>query len=311
MAIKLSRSLKSTKSIHSPVVLTIGNFDGIHQGHTALLKRVVQVKREKAPDGTAVLFSLYPHPAVVLGKASKIPVLTDLRQKLEILEGIGIDHLHMHRFTTELANVSADDFVNRFLIEMLNVEYLILGPDTAVGKERSGTIEYLVKSFKSLGRYVEVFNTIEHQGEKISSRMIRQMLASGDLEQANQLLGRRYKISARVRSGDGRGRKIGIPTINFHGITQVVPKRGVYATKTTIDGTSYKSATNVGIRPTFGGTTEVIETHLIDYNGNSLYGKIATIEFQKVIREELKFESVDKLILQIKNDIEIARKSVC
>ncbi len=306
MKIKLIRSFSSKIHIKPPLVVAIGNFDGVHRGHRALLERAVALKGA----GIAVALSFYPHPATVLTK-KVLPSITTVRQKLKILDQIGVDYLALIRFTPKLSTLSAEEFIKQYLENWLKFDVLILGPDARIGHERAGTAEYLARVIKAGGKHVDILNYIEApSGTKIASRDIRGLIAVADLSRVKEELGRYYALDARVVHGDARGQRIGVPTANLLPNKQVRIKRGVYACFMDVDGCSYKAVTNVGVRPTFGGVEEVVEAHLLDYQGPSLYHKRVELKFVAAIREEQKFKSAEELKARIQIDIEAARTAL-
>ena len=290
----------------SASVAVLGNLDGVHRGHQRLLAEARSIADKRSVPLLTVSF--YPHPAVVLGRTSELPMITSLRQKVRVLDALGVDRIALVRFTSALSQLSAEDFVGKVLLGMLNIETLVVGPDAAVGRGRTGTASVLAEIFERAGRACTTLPFLELEGERVSSRRIRSVVAAGDLATARALLGRGFALDGRVQHGAKRGQGIGFPTLNLAVNGRVLPPRGVYATRTQIGACRYPSVTNLGVRPTFAGTTLSAETHLLDYAGPALYGNVIEVEFVEHIREERRFPSVQELRHQIGRDVEEARK---
>ena len=288
-----------------PVVGAIGNFDGVHLGHQALLGRV---RDRVAGGGTGVAISFYPHPMVVLRRAERLPLLTTLRLKLQALGEAGVALLYLIHFTPRFSRRSADEFIEETLWGTLGLSHLVIGPDARVGVDRSGTAEYLVERFQRSGRSAEIVPFVQSGGETISSRRIRQLVSGGQVDEAARLLGRPFTLDSLVITGDRRGRQLGFPTANLKPNRQVTPERGVYATRTILNGTSWASVTNVGVRPTFGGERLAVETHLLEYTGPEFYGAEVEVAFIERLRGEQRFSGIEELKSQIGRDIAAARR---
>lgn len=298
-------------AIADPVVATLGNFDGLHLGHQAILKHVRKIADERSfakPMRTA-LVSFYPHPAVILGRVESIPEITPLRSKLAQLQELGIDILYLVHFTKALSFLSAKSFVDNVLCGKINVKHLAVGPDAKIGRKGEGDTEAIMRLMAAKGAQVEIVPAIQSLGKKIGSRAIREFLLKGDCEAAAQHLGRPYEIRGRVIDGEKRGRTIGFPTANIcYHRTQLLPASGVYLTNAFVQGKNYSSVTNIGIRPTFGISKISVETHLLDYQGPEFYKERLVLQVRKKIRNEKKFDNNEDLIGQIKNDIQVARE---
>ncbi|MCB0310243.1 MAG: riboflavin biosynthesis protein RibF [Bdellovibrionales bacterium] len=288
------------------LVATLGTFDGIHRGHQALLHRVQSVALNSKDLSTA-LISFYPHPAVVLGRVTEIPQLTDLRQRLKILTEIGIDFLIVTHFTPEFSQHSARDFIADFLVSELDVEHLVIGPDAGVGHRREGSADFILEQLRSLGREGAIVSFLEHAGERVSSRRIRAAVAGGDIKTASLMLDRNFSLTGRVKRGAQRGRVIGFRTANLSVAGRQLPANGVYATRAILDGVSYPAVTNVGVRPTFSGEVSEVETHLLDYHGDDFYSSLLEVSFVDRLRPEKRFPDLDSLKAAIQCDVEKAR----
>jgi riboflavin kinase/FMN adenylyltransferase len=289
------------------VIAALGNFDGIHCGHQKILRRLTELAAAHV-DSVSLLISFYPRPATVVRSAAPAPRLTTLRQTLQLCSDLNITILHKMHFTKALSNLSAAEFIDQILIDGLNVDTLLLGPDAAFGKGRGGTLTEIERLLKLRKRNLEIIPAALHvDGTRISSSTIRALLAEGQVQAAQDLLGRPYAMEGRVIRGAGRGKTIGIPTANLGAIHQLTPKPGVYACYADVNGSTYPAVTNIGNRPTFAGKDTTIEAHLLDYKGESFYDKRITLHFVDRLRDEHRFESVPDLVAAIQADIAKAR----
>lgn len=286
-------------------LLSIGIFDGVHLGHQRLLSYLKQEAESKGCLSGVVTFKT--HPESVLSPGTTIPWLVQLEDRIALIREIGIDIIAVLSFTPELSRLSAREFV-QILKNSLRMCGLIVGPDFALGRNREGNIESLRALGRELGYSVEVFPPITLDGTVISSSTIRQLLLQGDIRRVEKLVGRRFTIKGQIVTGDRRGRRLGFPTANLQiEPDQALPADGVYATIAYIDGQPLLAVTNIGVRPTFGGDKRLVETHVLDYDGN-LLGQQLKIEFLERIREERRFATAEDLKAQINRDIEKARK---
>lgn len=289
--------------------LTIGAFDGIHLGHQFLFSHLVQSAHQ---DGArAVILTFDPHPAVVLRGLSTPYLLTTHSEKLAIIANHGLDAVVTLPFSTELAALSADEFM-QMICQALQLKVLCVAKGFALGKDRIGTQDYLAQLGKTLGYRMVDLPVLETDGVKISSSLIRRYLQEGDVARANSLLGRSYSVSGIVTHGEGRGRNLGFPTANVTPSEwRLLPARGVYACRAIYKHQSYLAVTNIGMRPTFteGKVASRLETHLLDFNGD-LYQQEVQVEFIKRIRDEKKFSSIQELIDQVQADISQTREEI-
>lgn len=300
----LFEELKSAR-IEQPTVLTIGVFDGVHLGHQALLAETVRRSRTSGLIPVAVTFT--GHPRLVLGRHSELPHLTSLEQRLSLLRRHGIDHVVTLTFSAELASMPADAFIH-LLLEHLSMRHLIIGPDFAMGRDRSGNVTFLTQLSQTEGFGLTVVPPVIVDGERVSSTLIRRAIADSDMKRVRKLLGRCFALEGPVVHGEGRGSSLDIPTANLKiDDNQALPADGVYASRTRVDNEFHFSVTNVGTRPTFGVGHRAVETHLLDYSGN-LYGRHLEIAIIEKIRPECKFETPEVLIKQIRSDIAAARR---
>ncbi len=285
-----------------PTVLTIGNFDGLHLGHRAMLERLVAKARELGLPATVMTFE--PHPRELFSPEQAPARLTSMREKLELLDSCGVDRTYVCHFSRKLASLSADDFIGKLLVRGLGVRHVIIGDDFRFGKGRGGDFAALEAAGRQHGFSCEAMHTIEVDGERVSSSAVRDALAAGDLEHAARLLGRPYVISGRVVHGDKIGRKYGFPTANVQLKRKRMPLTGVFAvTVSGLDKRQLPGAANLGVRPTLAaGMKPVLEVHLFDFDSD-IYGRHVTVHFLHKLREERKFASLDELKTQIARDV--------
>lgn len=286
-------------------VVTIGNFDGVHLGHRALVEYVIG--RARSLGLAAGVVTLYPDPDRVLRPQEPMRYITSLEERIELLRRLGLDFVAPLNFTSELAELPPATFAG-LLRRELGMRLLIMGPNNAFGRNREGTSERMQAIGATLGFDVEVLpQGVVQQANLISATAIRAALAEGDLASAERQLGRRYALRGPVVHGDHRGRTIGFPTANV-GVTadRALPANGVYATWAHVGEQRYASATNIGMRPTFHGHELRVEAHLMDFEGD-LYDQQIRLEFVSRLRPEMKFEDLDAITAQIATDVANAR----
>lgn len=306
---RLIRGLHNLRDRDRGCVATIGNFDGVHLGHRAVFQRLLA--QGKAMGLPATVISFEPQPMEYFAPEVAPARLTRLREKVAAIVADGINRILLLEFGPRLATMAAQDFIERVLVKGLGVRFLLVGDDFRFGHNREGDYTLLerVGSELSPGARFEVANlhTIAHQGERISSTRIRELLAAGDFDQARHLLGRGYRICGRVGHGDQRGRTIGFPTANINLHRRVSPLRGVYAVHVHgLSNAPWPAVANIGRRPTVAGTNERLEVHLFDFEGD-LYGSHLQVEFLLRLRDEQRFESFAALKAQIERDARSAR----
>lgn len=286
--------------------ISIGVFDGVHDGHRALVEHMLA--EAKSRDLTGRIVTFHPSPITVLRPDTPISYLESLEQRIELLVQLGVNLVTVVPFTSELAQVSAEEFA-RILVEDAGMKLLVVGDNFSLGRGREGTPDHLRELGTKLGFELDVFPLIEDEGERVSSTLVREALASGDMERVSTLLGRPYTVRGPVLHGDERGRTIGFPTINV-GVSadRALPPNGVYVTLASLgNGSHFLGCTNIGLQPTFDGQERRVETHILDFD-DDLYGKVVSIELRHRLRDELKFDGVDALVDQIRSDVTRTRE---
>ncbi len=292
-------------------VITIGNFDGVHKGHQALLAKV----REKADEinGTAIAMTFKPHPIRVLKKDGHPQHITMYEQKVELLAESGLDILICIPFTLDFAAISADKFVEDLLIKRIGVKGIVVGHDYSFGKNRAGNVDFLKKYTETHDFDVIVVDwakVFPHDDKRISSTRIRRIITEGRVNKAKDLLGRYYQIRGDVVTGRNRGGKLlGFPTANINLYDELCPKTGVYAVIVEWNGKKYNGVANIGYSPTFDDHIFTVEVHILDFK-EDIYGQNIRVDFVKRLRGELKFANIEELSAQIKKDIEKAREII-
>jgi riboflavin kinase/FMN adenylyltransferase len=290
-----------------PNAVTIGNFDGIHLGHQAMLARLTS--RAASVGALPAVLTFEPHPREVFTPDSAPTRLTSLREKLEILRALGVAHVHICRFTKPFAALSAEEFVQRILVQGLNARYVLVGDDFRFGAKRAGDFALLRQLGEKYGFEAEALHTVEAAGQRASSTAVREALAAGDMAMAAQLLGRPYSISGRVVGGDQLGRKIGYPTANIQLKHNKPPVKGIFAVRVQglADGVDWPGVASLGTRPTVHANgRQTLEVHLFNFN-RSIYRQHLRVEFLHKLRDEAKFPDLDTLIAQIDLDAQQAR----
>lgn len=287
-------------------VVGIGNFDGVHRGHQAVLTRAIEIARAKKSPALALTFE--PHPRDYFKPEAPVFRLTPQPEKLLLLGALSLDGAVVRNFDAKLAGMTPQEFFEMLLVRELEVKHLVVGEDFHFGKDRAGTPQVLQELAQRAGIEIS-FIKPQRDGEVISSSRIRGALSKGDIANAQALLGYRWFISGKVIHGDKRGRLLGVPTANI-----VMPKsfafqHGVYAGRACADGFWFAAAIHYGARVQFGGGPPLLEAHLLDFSGD-LYGKTLRVEFMEFLRGEEKFENAEALAAQMRADIEQARKTV-
>ena len=301
--------IEKIKKPFDNAVVTIGNFDGVHLGHQALFNKVLEKAGEI--NGTSITITFEPHPIKVLKKNGGPPLITLCEQKTELILNSGIDVLICIPFTKKFSSLTAMDFIEDLLVNRIGMKAIVIGEDYTFGKNREGDIHLLKKCAPNLGFEVIVPDLItpesKKMSDKISSTIIRKLVIEGQVENAENMLGRYYQIRGRVIKGRDRGgRLLGIPTANIVLSDELCPKSGVYAVYVECRGNKYKGVANIGYSPTFDDHMFTVEVHILDFNEN-IYDEKIRVNFVKRLRGEKKFSGIDELSSQIKKDIERAR----
>lgn len=284
--------------------VALGNFDGIHRGHQAVFSFLKAIEAE-IPTGVV---SLYPHPLTVLRPAQAPGLLSTVRERYEVIRNLGVSYFYALHFTKHLASISAADFIAQVFVERLGVRHLVVGRDAAIGRGREGNVEYLQRVLPQYGITLHIVPELLIDERRASSREIRRLVSEGDLKGAAMLLGRPVAVTGRVVHGDARGRTIGFPTANLSTAERLLPLCGVYAARVTVEGNVHSAVVNIGTRPTFRGSGQRVEAHLLNYSGGDLYGQRMHIAFIARLRDEQRFTSVEELVVQIQRDCEGALK---
>ena len=286
--------------------ITIGNFDGVHLGHQAIIRKMVRhAAGDKQP---VIVITFFPDPADFFDPERVSFYLTSPSEKNKMLCQMGVEKVLTFRFSDKLAELTAREFLS-VLVKKLGMKRLVIGRDFALGKGRQGTLPVIQALGQEYSFKVDVVERIDLKTQEVSSTRIRQLLADGQVSEAQVLLGRPYSISGPVTHGSDRGSKIGLPTANIaHWLKKQLPAVGVYATRVYLGEHEYLGVTNVGLRPTFEDQKQPnVETHILDFDGN-IYGEELELHFVQKIRDEKKFSGVDALLEQITRDKSTARK---
>ncbi|WP_125775228.1 bifunctional riboflavin kinase/FAD synthetase [Antribacter gilvus] len=302
-----------------PSVVTIGNFDGVHRGHRAVLGRIVQLAR--SDDARAVAVTFHPHPAAVHRPDTAPELITGLQDRLDLMAETGLDAVLLVEYTLDFAAQTPDEFVTRYLVDGLRARTVVVGHDVRFGKQNAGTLSTMVELGGDHGFEVVA---IEDVGECVppsgagqqrwSSTAVRALLAEGDVAQAADVLGRAHRVRGTVVHGDARGRELGFPTANLGGITGMVPADGVYAGRlrrpSLADGEADKvlpAAISIGTNPTFDGVERRVEAYVLDRTDLDLYDEEVVLEFVAHLRPTLRFDGIDALITTMHDDVARAR----
>ncbi len=289
----------------TPVALTIGNFDGVHQGHQALLNELKSAAKERGALASVVIFE--PHPREFFTPEQAPVRLTSLREKLEFFKSMGLDRVHVCRFNEKFAQMSAEGFIKKLHAE-LHAECVLIGDDFRFGSGRVGDFAMMEKIGSQLGFKVQVMHSVVHDGVRVSSTAVRSALAAPQMKTAQRYLGRHYSISGKVVYGDGLGKKIGYPTANIQFKHNRAPLSGIYVVQAHAENMGVlQGVASLGVRPTVKQDAKpVLEVHLFEFS-KQIYGKHLRVEFLQKLREEKKFPDVETLTQQIAMDVEQAK----
>jgi riboflavin kinase/FMN adenylyltransferase len=290
-------------------VITVGTFDGVHAGHRTIMDTVAEKAKER--DARSVIVTFDPHPRNIINPGDAgIKLLTTLQERSEILEELGIDTMVVIPFDRDFSLMSSEEFIRDIIFDKIGVSEFVIGYDHHFGRNREGTIETIKRLGKELGFDAYVVSKQEVGDQTVSSTAIRNAISEdGNVEQAAKFLQRPYRLNGTVVHGDKRGKEIGFPTANIkpEHPEKIIPKDGVYAVKVRINGNWYDGMMNIGTRPTFDGKEQTLEVNLFDFDEN-IYGKEIQVRFFNRIRDEKKFDGVEALVKQLKDDEKRARE---
>jgi riboflavin kinase/FMN adenylyltransferase len=297
---RIVRGVKNYSEKLPNPVLTLGNFDGVHLGHQAIFKKVVD--RAGEINGTSIAFTFEPHPLKVLAPERSPKLLNTFHGKMELFEAEGIEVVICANFTREFADQNPEDFARDVLHKKIGVREVYVGYDYAFGKGREGSIVSLKEMGRTYGFQVGVVEAVQVDGTVVSSSIIRDLISTGRVSEAVPFLGRRYTIEGEVVHGSHRGHSLGFPTANLRIFNELLPAYGVYAVLATVDRRKLKGVASIGVRPTFDTGSVSVEVYLFDYGGD-LYGKQMDVSFVKRLRGEEKFGNAELLVRQIRKDV--------
>lgn len=289
------------------VVLTLGNFDGIHLGHQALVKNAIADARILGVASLVLTFE--PHPMQVLAPERAPKMLLQHKDKMQLLQTLGVDYVVVQTFDRAFAQMSARAFVEQMLVKQLQVRKVWVGRDLRFGKGRRGSVTELEMWGRELGYSVGIVEPVMVGSERVSSSRVRELVNNGNVAQVRDMLGRFYYISGKVVQGHQRGRVLGFPTANIASRAEILPKDGIYATIIEIGEASYRSVSSLGSNPTFGDGPRTVETYIMDFS-RDIYGEGVRLSFVQRIRDEARFATVDDLVAQIRLDVVEAQRLI-
>lgn len=301
---KIFRHIEDQGLSTSGTVATMGNFDGIHLGHQALVRNTVEESVRLGCPSTVLTFE--PHPLKVLAPERAPLLILSYEDKMALLQSLGVDIVIAQRFDRQFASIGADDFIYRFLVNRLKVKKLWVGRDLRFGQDRKGGTDNLLRLGPSAGFEVGVLDPILLDGVRISSSRIRQLVDEGRVDEVRPMLGRYHFVSGHIVTGHRRGQELGFPTANIASQTEIVPLNGIYATLIQFKNKQWLSVSSVGVNPTFGAGPRTVESFILDYAGD-IYGELVKLSFVKRIRDEKKFGMVKDLIAQMHEDVKCAK----
>lgn len=288
----------------APVVLTIGNFDGVHLGHRSLIGAAV--KDAKQCQCSAALVTFDPHPQEIIHPQQKVAKISTLRHRVRLLEDTGVDIVHIIPFTPRFSQLSPEDFALHFMIERFNLAKVVIGYDFRFGKNRGGDFKLLEKMSREYKFDLEEVYPVQVEGQTVSSTLIRELIGEYRFEEIPAYLGRKYGIYSVVQQGDQRGRQLGFHTANIYPEVVLPLPHGVYVSEIAVRGSKKYGVTNVGVRPTFNKSQLAVETWIFDFD-EDIYGEMIEVLPLKLIRPEKKFDNISELKQQIEKDVETAK----
>ena len=291
---------------NTPKVLSLGMFDGVHFGHISIINLLKSVAQENNLE-TAIL-TFWPHPRKVFNPNDEIKLLNTLNEKLNLLENAKLDVVFLKSFDENFRNLTGEEFVRQILVQKLNVKHIIIGHDHVFGKNKSGNFELLQKLSKELDFVVQQLDAVKEGEFNISSTKIRNCLANGNIIGANKMLGYHYSVSGKVIDGKKLGRTIGYPTANIEvDELKLLPKKGAYIVEVYVKNKFYKGMLSIGTNPTVNGDKLTVEVYILDFN-KDIYGEEITVKFRDFLHEEIKFESLEKLIERLDEDKRLTKE---
>ncbi len=291
---------------NTPKVLSLGMFDGVHFGHISIINLLKSVAQENNLE-TAIL-TFWPHPRKVFNPNDEIKLLNTLNEKLNLLENANLDVVFLKSFDENFRNLTGEEFVRQILVQKLNVKHIIIGHDHVFGKNKSGNFELLQKLSKELDFVVQQLDAVKEGEFNISSTKIRNCLANGNIIGANKMLGYHYSVSGKVIDGKKLGRTIGYPTANIEvDELKLLPKKGAYIVEVYVKNKFYKGMLSIGTNPTVNGDKLTVEVYILDFN-EDIYGEEITVKFRDFLHEEIKFESLEKLIERLDEDKRLTKE---
>jgi riboflavin kinase/FMN adenylyltransferase len=302
---KLIRQLADFPESLRGCAVSIGNFDGVHRGHGVLIDQLKQFASEL--NGAAVVFTFDPHPVRILRPEETPPPLTWTDRKADLLAELGVDAVVAYPTNKELLSLTYQEFFQQIVVEALGAKAMVEGPNFFFGRGREGNTQLLAELCDDADLKLKIVVPKEDDGELISSSRVRNLIQVGDVDSAAQMLTQPYRIRGMVTHGAARGAKIGFPTANLDAIDTLVPAMGVYAGRTYVNGRSHWSAVHIGPNPTFGESHRKVESHLLNFEG-SIYGQPIEVDFVSRLRDIRQFDSPEKLIDQLKFDVDSTRE---
>lgn len=308
--IQVVREIEKIGEFVQRPVISIGNFDGVHRGHQALLQEVITQARVR--EEAAWVFTFDPHPVQVLAPEKALPMLQTVPQRIRMFEAIGVDGVILFPFTKPFAALTAREFVEEILVNSLKISAIIIGSKFRFGAGREGDVELLLDFGEEFGFDVLPFQEVRREGETISSSRVRQAIMDGDLAAADKYLGHVYSVQGKVVDGIKLGKKLGYPTANVKDFNQLLPRNGVYAVECQWRSQRYPGAASIGVRPTIDtgidllNRERVLEVHLLDFHHN-IYDEEVEIYFYRMLRTEYRFDGIGDLVRQMAQDVEKCR----
>lgn len=290
------------------MALSIGMFDGVHFGHQSIINQLNTIAKDKNLESAILTF--WPHPRIIFNPEDDLKLLNTIEEKTYFLEKHGIQRSFLQEFDVDFRNLTGEEFVKKILVEKLNVKYLIIGHDHTFGKNKSGDFALLKKMAPELGFEVHQLEAVNFHEKNISSTQIRNALSAGNIKEANEMLGYVYSVSGKVIHGQKIGRTIGYPTANIEVESlKILPKKGAYIVEVFVKNQHLKGMLSVGTNPTVEGKNITVEVYILDFN-EDIYGEEISVNFREFLHEEIKFESLEKLIERLDEDKKLTKEFI-